>query len=242
VKKKYVIAISVLLVLVVLVVIFYNHTEKIRLTALGDSITYGVGDPSKRGYIERVKSQLEEKKDLSVQVNNFGVPKYTTEDILRLLNERKVKKAIKKADYVILYVGTNDFRQSAGYKFHQLHVEKINKGKQKFLVNLNAILERFRSGNPSAPIIVLGLYQPYIEYQNSAEIEALIEDWNSEINYLTGNFDKTYFIPTLDLFADKPKETYFNDLLHPNPNGYELIAGRVLEKIFFLEETSQEDR
>lgn len=213
-------------------------TKVINLAALGDSITHGTGDPSKKGYIERFRVEFEKNKSIPVQVSNFAIPRYTTENILEQLQDAKIQKQIKKANSIILYIGTNDFRQSAGYNFHQLNVKKINDGKIKFSANLHRILEIIRTDNPAAPIIVLGLYHPYVEYQNQQEILKFTEQWNSEIVVVIGDFDQTFFVPTLDLFKNKPKEIYFSDSLHPNPAGYQLIADRLLEKVINLERNS----
>jgi lysophospholipase L1-like esterase len=213
-------------------------TREINLTALGDSITYGTGDPSKKGYIERFRVEFEENKRIPVQVSNFAIPRYTTENILRQMQDRIIQMQIKKADYIILYIGTNDFRKSAGYKFNHLNVKKINDGELKFSVNLLQILQKIRTENPDAPIILLGLYHPYVEYQNQQDILQLIEQWNDEIVDVIGDFDQTYFVPTLDLFKNKPKNIYFSDTLHPNPAGYQLIADRLLEKVINLERNS----
>jgi lysophospholipase L1-like esterase len=210
-------------------------TKVVNLTALGDSITYGSGDPSKMGYIERVKVELEEQKGIPVQVSNFAIPKYSTENILEQLQDGKIKRHVKNANYIILYIGTNDFRKSAGYKFDQLNVKKINEGEVKFSANLHKILEYIRSENSVAPIIVLGLYHPYVEYQNHQKILELIEHWNHEIVNVMGDFDQTIFVPTLDLFKNKPKEKYFSDSLHPNPAGYQLISNRLLIEVINLE-------
>jgi lysophospholipase L1-like esterase len=210
-------------------------TKEMNLVALGDSITHGTGDPSRKGYIGIVKTELEEKKGIPVQVRNFAVPKYTTENILSQLQDREIRNRIQKADYLILYIGTNDFRKSAGYDFNQLHVKKINVGKSHYSTNLHEILEKMRKENSAAPILVLGLYHPYEEYPNQLEILELIEQWNTEIITVIGEFDQTYFVPTLDLFQNKPKEVYFHDSLHPNKKGYQQIAERLYDKLIKLE-------
>ncbi|MEH7011685.1 GDSL-type esterase/lipase family protein [Neobacillus niacini] len=203
----------------------------INLVALGDSITHGIGDPTKKGYIEILKVKLEEKRNNPVQVSNFAIPRYTTDKILEQLHDEKIKMEIKKANYIILYIGTNDFRKGANHQFNPLNVKRINEGKVRFISNLHKILENVRKDNSAAPIFVLGLYQPYVEYPNHQEILSIIKHWNNEIVNVAGDFDQTYFVPTLDLFQNKTKSNYFSDSLHPNPAGYQLIADRLSEQV-----------
>ena len=206
-------------------------TKVINLVALGDSITHGIGDPAKNGYIDGVKIKLEEIQKTPVKVSNFAIPRYSTDKVLEQLQDKKINAQIKKANYIILYIGTNDFRKSANHQFNPLDVKKINEGKITFTSNLNKILEIIRKDNSVAPIFVLGLYQPYVEYSNHNEILTTIKDWNNGIVKVAGHFDRTYYVATLDLFQDKPKSTYFSDSLHPNPAGYKLIANRLSEKV-----------
>ncbi|MED3623943.1 GDSL-type esterase/lipase family protein [Neobacillus thermocopriae] len=205
--------------------------KEIHLTAIGDSITYGTGDPSKKGYIGRLHDALEMKTKVPVTVNNFAIPRYTTENVLNQLQDRQRKNSLKHADYIILFIGTNDFRKSARYQFNQLNLKNMNNGKVRFSANLRKILCVIRNENHSAPILVLGLYQPYGEYQNQKEILTVIEDWNKEIINVLGQIEKTYFVPTIDLFLNKSKKKYFSDSLHPNATGYQYIANRVFHHL-----------
>lgn len=204
--------------------------KEINLVAIGDSLTHGTGDPDKKGYIERVRVSLAEKKGIPVHLDNYAVPGYTTENILQQLKNRKMRRQIQKAHYLTLYIGTNDFRKSAEYQFQPLDLKKMKEGKTEFSANLHEILEKIRDENSDAPILVLGLYHPYVEYSNEQEIVEVIEAWNHEIVRVATDFEKTYFVPTLDLFVDRTKKQYFSDSLHPNPAGYELMAERVLDE------------
>lgn len=237
--KNYLIAfLTIILLFAMLIWTFYSSasTEGLHITSLGDSITHGTGDSSKQGYIIRVKRKIEEKKNIPVEISNLGVPKYTTENILDQMKDRKVRKQLEAADYITLYIGTNDFRKSANYNFEELNLKKISQGRSAFTRNLNNILYNIREENTHAPIVVLGLYHPYIEYKNQLEIKDEIKIWNREIMDLTRTYEQTYYISTLELFANKQKKEFFSDSLHPNSTGYELIAEKVFKEIILLEE------
>ena len=166
-----------------------------------------------------------------MKVSNFGVPGYTTEDVLSQLKIDVVKNKLKQANMIFLYIGTNDFRKSAKYKFASINQKQVEAGKHKFSENLHHILKRIRTENDSAPIFVFGLYHPYTEYQNQKQILHLINNWNTEIAEVSSNYGPTKFIPTIDLFSGKPKKSYFSDSLHLNASGYKLMADRVLSEI-----------
>lgn len=217
-----------------------SASKSLRIVAIGDSITYGTGDPGKLGYVSRLQTDLEETLNVSIKVINFAVPKYTTEDILKQLKDEDMRKKIRKADRLILFVGTNDFRKSASYQFEPLNVRGITNGKGIYQDNLKQILEILRKENNSAPIMVLGLFQPYVEFENNHAIQEVIEDWNRGIESVIQKFEYAYFVPTIDLFIGKQKEAYFSDSIHPNPNGYKLIAERIVNELNRLEDTYTE--
>lgn len=236
--KKYYFIMGIMLLIVALYTcrsIYSANTNIVQLTAIGDSITYGTGDPEQKGYIGRVKELLQEEKGIPVKLSNFGIPRYTTEQMLQQLEDRKIMKQVKKADYLILYAGTNDFRKSASYSFASLNIQQMNAGKMQFSQNLRHMLELIRQENPSAPILVLGLYQPYTEYKNAEEIRKVIQDWNQEIARCAADYERTYYLPVLDLFVNQPKKDFFSDKIHLNPAGYQLLAERVYRQLIQLQ-------
>ncbi|TKC18815.1 GDSL-type esterase/lipase family protein [Robertmurraya kyonggiensis] len=212
-----------------------SASREINVVALGDSITYGTGDSKKMGYVERVKTQLEEKEGLPVFVKNYGVPRLTSENILEKLEDATILEEIKKANYIFLYIGTNDFRKWIKPTGDKLTWHNMMKGKIIFSANLQKIVEKVRNENKLAQIYVMGLYHPYTEFDNQQEILNIIELWNHEMVNVTHKFEESYFVPTLDVFLNKPKMEYFQDKIHPNSDGYQAIADRVMERIIDIE-------
>lgn len=164
-------------------------------------------------------------------MSNYAIPKYTSDDILEQLQDEEILEQLNKATYMVLYIGTNDFRKSTDHKFNPLNKKMLITERLTFSNNMHKVLKIMKRENPTAPIFVLGLFHPYVEFQNQQEILSLIEQWNSEIIDIINNFERTLYVPTLDLFKDKPKKLYFSDSLHPNPAGYQLIADRLFSHL-----------
>lgn len=226
---------TISLTIVVLIVLVFISTSafpnQVRMVAIGDSITFGTGDPQSLGYIGRFTKKYNEANGHSVKLSNFGIPRYTTDDILQQLKKEQIRRSINTAHYIVLYIGTNDFRVCADYKFSKLKMKDMNRGKQKFSNNLHQILTNIRTENKSAPIVVMGMYHPYTQYHNEKEIYGVIREWNKEINRTVSQFNETTFVPTADLFLEKPKQSCFSDSLHLNGYGYELMANRLFESM-----------
>ncbi|RBW69531.1 GDSL-type esterase/lipase family protein [Bacillus taeanensis] len=203
--------------------------SNLNLVAIGDSLTYGSGDPLKKGYIHRVKAGMERNFHISASLTNFGVSGYRTDQVITLLHQPQKQKAVREAHYIFLFIGTNDFRKSANYKFDSISVRKMVQGKQMYSNHLYELITSIRTLNRTAPLIVLGLYNPYTSVQAKETIDLLISDWNKEIKKTAASFYKTTYVPTSDLFPAYKKEYYFYDTLHPNPKGYQIIADRVLK-------------
>lgn len=241
--KKYKLLIFMSLVLMAPIIAAGKHSVQvsssnpgpIKIAAFGDSIAHGTGDPLNKGFVVRFKEQFEEYKDVTILLSNFGIPKYKTEDVLRQLQDEAIKNEIKESNYLILNIGKNDFRNSAEYKFDQINPDNMNEGKKVFTQNLLQIILKIRKENANAPIFVMGLYNPYRESRNSLQLSKLIDNWNKEISLVLSGFDQCVFVPTLDLFIDKPKKRYFTDSIHPNAAGYQLISERLFEEIILFD-------
>ncbi|WP_082235234.1 GDSL-type esterase/lipase family protein [Halobacillus massiliensis] len=235
---KKIIGISAAVVIVIAAVIWYinsNQQNDIAMTkeedlfALGDSLTYGVGDESGNGYAENLGELLTENKEGKVTVQNFGIPGQQTDGLLEQINRPDIQSQLSDAEYFVIFIGTNDLIKHNGNDLQPLYKERIQKGKEDYVNNLTEIFEIIREENPDAPILFLGLYNPY---PDSAEIEEVVTEWNDTSQEIVGDYEKIKFISTNDLFQEKSTE-YFSDELHPNKKGYDLITQKILEEYDF---------
>ncbi len=133
------------------------------------------------------------------------------------------------ADYILLFIGTNDLIDSNGGDLYEINEDKIDQGQESYSENLEEILEKLRDANSEAPILLLGLYNPY---PDSEKIDEIMEDWNAESKKIVDDYGRTKFIATNDIFKEKSTE-YFSDALHPNKKGYQLIARKIVKEYDF---------
>ncbi|WP_226675660.1 DUF459 domain-containing protein [Mesobacillus jeotgali] len=233
--KKNTFLISSLIIIVVLLAAFSmvnpEKEEGDRLVvAFGDSLTYGYGDQKGSGYIDTLQTKLNNQNKEDYNFDNEAIYGLESSGILTQLSNVSIRGKLDEADYFILFIGTNDLINSNGRNLANLKHREIEKGQEAYLQNLRAILKILTDENETAPILLLGLYNPY---PDSAAIEAVIDDWNKEIIKAAKKETQVVFIPTNDLFKGKDKKHYFSDSLHLNDKGYQLIADRILEKYKF---------
>jgi lysophospholipase L1-like esterase len=204
-----------------------NKTQTIKIVALGDSLTYGVGDPSKTGYIGIVRRNIQLQTGRNVIINNFGISGQRSDQLLRQLDNGVVIKALKQADFVFVFIGTNDFRHAAGWNFRQLPQQPLLLGKEKLRNNLSKTLTVVRENNSFAQIFVLGLYNPYFGKEYDPAAAESIRSWNEAILEVSKDSTLTKYISTFELYEDVRKDMYFADSLHPNRRGYNKLGNWV---------------
>ncbi|WNF24206.1 GDSL-type esterase/lipase family protein [Mesobacillus jeotgali] len=233
-KKNTLLMSSLIVIFVLLAAFSILNPEKDKgdrlVVAFGDSLTYGYGDQKGSGYIDTLQTSLNTKNKENYKFDNEAIYGLESSGILSQLSDVGIRGKLDEADYFILFIGTNDLINSNGENLENLKHEKIKKGQAVYLKNLSAILNILGDNNEEAPILLLGLYNPY---PDSMAIEAVIDDWNKEIMKEAENEKQIVFIPTNDLFKGTDKRQYFSDSLHLNDKGYKLIAERILERYTF---------
>lgn len=201
------------------------------LLVLGDSIARGTGDESGRGYAREVFEEL--KKRGPAEIASLGVNGAESDEVRDLVERPNVQSLAAGADWILISIGGNDLSHSVSRPGETdaggPPVEGVARAKEKYAANLRAILTSLRRANPTAPIRVLGLYDPFESRGSASRIGAsVILGWNAVIQETALSFPGVVVVPTFDLFEGR-EDRLALDHFHPNRSGYSLIAARVLQ-------------
>lgn len=209
--------------------------KTVKLVALGDSLTKGVGDEANEGgFVGRMTEMLEQQKEIKeVQVENFGVRGFKTTNLQNKLKEEEVTQALKDADMIVMTIGGNDIMNVVRKNIFSLDFEPFREEQINFENRLEDIFTTIRGFNKDAPVIFVGLYNPFkFMLPNLTEIDQIIDEWNITSKQMITRDENGVFVSVDDIFsADKDQKLLYKDEFHPNESGYTLMADRVYQAI-----------
>lgn len=223
----------------------------IQLTAIGDSLTQGVGDGSQRGGYVTLTAENLRRSDLIGKVStlNFGKSGNTTVQIIKRIDEMKeIQSGIQNAQVLVVSAGGNDLIHAIRKSGFQVNVEQAEKDLQTYEKNLDMLIQKMRVHNPSAPLFLFGLYNPYEkELGDVPYLQELLNQWNESTQKAAETEGNSYFVPISDLFsrpgvtvsgemAEEPENAphpylFQDDYFHPNEKGYQLMADELTKEI-----------
>lgn len=207
------------------------------VTALGDSLTYGVGDPTSRGYVKRVTDRLSDELGKPVTlVNNLAVNGSVADDVLAGFGQSGVKYAIAKADILLLTIGGNDlFRlaQDGGSiaEGGDLSIDELDARLPDATARLADVFRELRALNGHARIVYVGLYNPFYDLPEMRGGSRVIAQWNAFAYEQAEADGNATVVPTYDLFETNVTRYLSSDHFHPNAEGYDRIAERIVQAI-----------
>ena len=112
-----------------------ERMEILRLSAIGDSLTEGIGDTTHTGgYVPLLQTDLSENFPIDVvQAENFGKSGDRSDQILKRINKNEdMQESIKKADVILVTVGGNDLMKVIQSKiFDKLSLKTFVKPREK---------------------------------------------------------------------------------------------------------------
>lgn len=209
----------------------YFSSKETHVTAVGDSLTQGVGDSQgEGGYVGILDRTVNEKKQL-VKFDNYGVRGNRTDQLLDRLDNEDVSSAIEDSDIVLITIGANDIMKVVRENITDLSFKAFVKERVGYEQRLRDIFDKIQEINPDAEIYLLGFYNPFEKYfDDIEELDTIVEEWNSTGTAVADDYEGITFIPMDDLFSDPDtdEELIADDNFHPNDLGYKRMAKRVL--------------
>lgn len=199
------------------------------LLVLGDSLARGTGDESGRGFALDVLDAM--KKRGPVEIANLSVNGAESAEVRELTTSANVRSLAASADLILLSVGGNDLSHSAprGSEAPVRAIEDIGAARSRFAENLRSILGSLRQANADAPILLLGLYDPFGPAGPGGRVGgSVILRWNDVIAETALSTPKTTTVPVFDLFEGRG-DRLATDRFHPNRRGYAAIALRMTQ-------------
>jgi lysophospholipase L1-like esterase len=217
--------------------VFVFFKKDLRIVSIGDSLTQGLGDETESGGYVGILDNTFEDQNLNITIENFGKKGNRTDQLLKRLEKKEIKSAIKDANIVLITIGANDIMQVVKNNWSNLNMEPFEEEREKYVERLTSIFNNIIEINPEAEIYLIGFYNPFERYFGEIEqLGMIMESWNEAGMTVTEDFQNVNFIPINDLFSATDENLLAEDHFHPNTKGYKLMARRVLD---FLEEFSE---
>lgn len=208
-----------------------DSKEGFRILALGDSLTRGMGDETGQGYVGYLTRELQKTTQARVTVTNLGINGMKSPELLEYIQSPEVQKEIKAAHLITLSIGGNDLTHGVG-TIATPNPELAKETQEMFLTRLDQILKQIRSQNDHAPLMFIGLYNPFpFSGDHRDQALQLLEEWNLQTSQILRKYPKTILVPTLDLFTWNGDALLAADHFHPNGKGYKAIAERILQDL-----------
>lgn len=182
-----------------------NAAEKsnIRLVAVGDSLTEGIGDTTKQqGYTKRTAKLLTKAYGVRVQTANYGKAGDRSDQILRRVKaDKKAVRDIKKADVIVMTVGGNDLQQTLFKaifaKSDTAVTKEVVKSMPTYTEKLMKLMKFIKQKNPDAPIFLFGNYNPlYVYLANRQDLNADVKIYNGINANIAAADSQVYYVST----------------------------------------------
>ncbi|MEO8191448.1 MAG: GDSL-type esterase/lipase family protein [Acidobacteriota bacterium] len=206
-----------------------RNSSKRMLLVLGDSLARGTGDESGRGFGSDVLDVM--KKRGPAEIANLSVNGAESAELRDLVAGANVRSLAAAADVIVISIGGNDLSHAVprGPDIGTRVIEDISTARRRYAENIRAVLTNLRRANPSVPILVLGLYDPFGGSGPGGRMGAsVILGWNTLIEEMALSFPSTLFVPAFDLFEGRT-DRLAADRFHPNRRGYAAIATRMAQ-------------
>ncbi|MEC0665607.1 GDSL-type esterase/lipase family protein [Priestia flexa] len=203
---------------------------ELEAVAIGDSLTEGIGDESKKGgYVPFIEQYIAKKNEVeNVTISNLGKKGNRTDQLLARLKNPSIASKVSRADMIYVTIGGNDVMKVVRDYFYDISIKTFETEKSKYEKRLNEVFQRIRKLNPNAHIYLIGFYNPFFKtLSDMKEINVVIDEWNQASQQVAMNYENVTYVKIDDVFYDSSDNLLGKDEFHPNKKGYELMAERI---------------
>jgi lysophospholipase L1-like esterase len=200
-----------------------------RILVLGDSLAKGTGDETGKGFAVNVLEAFRAKGP--AELTNLGVNGMESPEVRTLVETPNVRTLAAGASLILLSAGGNDLTHGAtrGTGSPADVADAVAAARGRYVESLRAILTTLREANPTAPICVIGLYDPFGKDAGPGRLGgSIVLQWNALASETALAFPNVFVIPTFDLFQGRP-DRLGADRYHPNAGAYQAVAARVMQ-------------
>lgn len=210
---------------------------RIGVVVIGDSLAKGTGDDQGKGFGQRTVDLMKagnKNRDVML-LGNLGINGLLTSGLADELGDTGVKHMLQEANLILLSIGGNDLFQGAEAmeSGEDLPTKKeLNQSIDSASVRFKAVVKQIEVINPKAKLVYIGLYNPFSDLKEMKKVgDSGVARWNSSVQTALSLYDNALVIPTYDLFAGNLAKYLSGDHFHPNGDGYEQIATRIVQSL-----------
>ncbi|USB34844.1 GDSL-type esterase/lipase family protein [Paenibacillus sp. YPG26] len=211
-----------------------TDAKELNIVSLGDSLAKGTGDDTGQGFVRRAVTGLQQEQKLPVKlVNNLGVNGMTTKGLLPTLSEEGVQYVLRNSNIILLSIGGNDLFQGAqnvqAGKALPTY-EELSSEVEEASARLKQIVDRIHKINPTAQLVYVGLYNPFNDLKEMRiPGNQAVAEWNMRASEILNSYETGRVVSTFDIFTGNTKKYLADDHFHPNGDGYQYIAERIVQ-------------
>lgn len=191
-----------------------------NICVLGDSIVYGAWDEEKHGYVNRLREDLKENKQVE-NVYALGILGETTAGLLKRLDSELTPRT---PDTIIIGIGINDTIYIKTKQQESINIKE-------FINNISKIIAIATTYTNN--ILMLGLTNvieerttPILWNDNEIYFNDTIKKYDIALEDYC-NMNKVQYLKLFDLLQ---QTDFFDDGIHPNEKGHEKIYKAIKKK------------
>ncbi|MBA2175021.1 S-layer homology domain-containing protein [Halobacillus locisalis] len=228
----------------------WAEDEKVDYIALGDSLAVGITPESspenlpENGYSDLLAHHFDELGKLSSYDKSFAYPGYTSDNVLNDLKDNKQNEAgesiqtkVSEAEVITISAGANDVLKALNINAEtaeaDVDIEKFQQTLKQVGINLSSLSVQIKQLNPDASIYLMGYYNPFprLPEDQKTKLYLALLQFNRVIEDVANSVDASFV--SVKEAMEKDDLTYLPDPtdIHPNEEGYEVLANEFFEEI-----------